>query len=539
MKRFYSLLSAAVLFIGPVLAGGIVTNTNHSAMFTRMQCRDATTEIDAVYYNPAGLTKISNGLHISLNNQSIFQNRLISSDYPLLTNIPSEYEAKVSAPLFPGVYAAFRFGKFVVSAGFNPIGGGGSAAYEQGVPSFEYGPSDLVPILANQGQPVSAYQMDVNFEGSSVFFGYQANLSYKINDMISLAVGGRLVTAKETYTGYLKDIQLNVGGNWTPATTVFTQAASTAEAAATSLSTAATGLQTAIDAMPAIANLTVSDPAIQGALSAIGLTSEQIAATTNSQAVTALNTAASGYTTAAQQATATAGLLQDQEVDAEKTATGITPIVSVNISPIPILDVAVKYEFKTALEFTNNTTKDVTTGFDPLSGAPITMFPDKAKTHLDIPAMLSVGASVHPGPLTVNGGFHYYFDDKVDWDGREEFIDRGLYEIALGAQFNMGMMAVSAGWLMTSTGVQEVYQTDLSYSLSTNTIGGGLELHLSPLIDVNLAASYTIYSDGEKSFQREMGGEGRSGVFNNVVETYDKDVFIVAVGVNLHIATGD
>ena len=101
------------------------------------------------------------------------------------------------------------------------------------------------------------------------------------------------------------------------------------------------------------------------------------------------------------------------------------------------------------------------------------------------------------------------------------------------------MMAVSAGWLMNSTGVQEAYQTDLSYSLNTNTIGGGLELHLSPLIDVNLAASYTIYAEGTKNFQREMGGTGVSGVFNNVAETYNKDVFIVAVGVNLHIATGD
>jgi len=78
MKRIYALFAALIFFV-PVWAGGIVTNTNHSAMFTRMQCRDATTEIDAVYYNPAGLTKISNGLHISLNNQSIFQTRMIGS----------------------------------------------------------------------------------------------------------------------------------------------------------------------------------------------------------------------------------------------------------------------------------------------------------------------------------------------------------------------------------------------------------------------------------------------------------------------------
>ncbi|NTV78917.1 MAG: hypothetical protein HGA25_07260, partial [Clostridiales bacterium] len=45
----------------PILAGGLVTNTNQSAMYTRLQNRNASTDIDAVYFNPAGLTKLGNG----------------------------------------------------------------------------------------------------------------------------------------------------------------------------------------------------------------------------------------------------------------------------------------------------------------------------------------------------------------------------------------------------------------------------------------------------------------------------------------------
>ncbi|MCK7536356.1 MAG: hypothetical protein MZV63_37935 [Marinilabiliales bacterium] len=54
----------ALLFIGIMLfpffshAGGIVTNTNQSAAWVRMFARDASTGIDAVYFNPAGLAKL-------------------------------------------------------------------------------------------------------------------------------------------------------------------------------------------------------------------------------------------------------------------------------------------------------------------------------------------------------------------------------------------------------------------------------------------------------------------------------------------------
>jgi hypothetical protein len=52
---------AGTLITGSLLAGGLVTNTNQSAMYTRLQSRNASTSIDAVYYNPAGLTKLGDG----------------------------------------------------------------------------------------------------------------------------------------------------------------------------------------------------------------------------------------------------------------------------------------------------------------------------------------------------------------------------------------------------------------------------------------------------------------------------------------------
>ncbi len=189
MKRFLLLMTSLAFLHMTVNAGGIVTNTNQSAAYVRMLARDATLGIDGVYYNPAGLTLLGTGLHISVNNQVIFQNRTVLSDYQYLNS--GKYEGKVSAPLFPSVYAAFNIGKFSISAGFNPVGGGGSATYNSGLPSFEYNISDLVPALKPLG--ASGYKADIYFDGKSVYWGTQLGISYTVNDMLSLYAGGRYV----------------------------------------------------------------------------------------------------------------------------------------------------------------------------------------------------------------------------------------------------------------------------------------------------------------------------------------------------------
>src|ERR1035437_8393629 len=80
------------LFItGSLLAGGLVTNNNQSAMFTRLQNRNVSTDIDAAYFNPAGLTKLGDGFFPSINNQTITQTQKVNSNYQYLTGTPREY----------------------------------------------------------------------------------------------------------------------------------------------------------------------------------------------------------------------------------------------------------------------------------------------------------------------------------------------------------------------------------------------------------------------------------------------------------------
>ena len=137
---------------------------------------------------------------------------------------------------FPGVYAAYKKEKLVLSFGFNPVGGGGGAKFDDGLPSFAIPVAALVPMLQGQlapldaaltpyiGDPgfknVSGYNANIFFEGTSVYFGFQLGASYEINDVFSVFVGGRYINAKNTYNGYLKDVMIdapaNYGGTQTP-----------------------------------------------------------------------------------------------------------------------------------------------------------------------------------------------------------------------------------------------------------------------------------------------------------------------------------
>lgn len=529
MKKATLFFAGIFLLFLSSFAGGIITNTNQSAMYTRMQARDATLGIDATYFNPAGLVHLNNGLHFSINNQTLGQTKTIQSDYQYLNQ--SEYTGDVSAALFPGIYAVYKMNKLAVSAGFNPIGGGGGATFDAGLPSFEYSPADLVPALITKGQDIRGYSLDAFFEGTSVFFGYQANLSYQINDMISVAIGGRFVSAKETYNGYLKNVQINNGGSWMRATDFFSMAATQYTQAATDLTSAATGLSNAITGGLVNASDPLADATLVGTLNALGLYQEGM---TNEQAVAVFSGAASSATVSAAEAGATSILLNDQEADLEKTGTGITPIVSVNIKPSDRLNIALKYEHKTKLELENKTSKDFTTGFTA-EGTPVTMFPDGEKARLDIPSQIVAGATFKPiDELMLTGGVHYYLDEQADWNGREEYLDGNMLELALGLEYSLSdKLAVSGGYLFTKSGAGSDYQTDLSYSLPSGTLGLGAAYRLNDILEINIGGSYTMYEEGFKNFDHDLA---KSGTLIPVQEKYDKDVWIIAVGLNISLS---
>ncbi|MFA6368660.1 MAG: aromatic hydrocarbon degradation protein [Bacteroidales bacterium] len=243
-KKNLFLLAFLSLITSSAFAGGLLTNTNQSVHFLRNPARDASTEMDAVYTNPAGLTYLTDGFHLSLSNQSAFQTRTITSTFaPFAANGGSAtktYEGVTNSPIIPSFQIAYKKDAWVISGEFAVVGGGGKATFNQGLPSFESQVS-LIPIaLRNFGIPTTTYSMDCSMEGSSYIFGLQLNGSYQFSNAFSGAIGLRVNKLTNGYKGSLTNIQinpqhpqLNPSGNMTSAPIFFTNAGLTTYAAAT------------------------------------------------------------------------------------------------------------------------------------------------------------------------------------------------------------------------------------------------------------------------------------------------------------------
>lgn len=530
----------ALLFIGIMLiplfshAGGIVTNTNQSAAWVRMFARDASTGIDAVYFNPAGLAKLGDGLYISLNDQIISQNRYITSDYSFLNT--SDYEGSVFTAKFASVYAAYKTGKFAVSFGFNVIGGGGSATFEKGLPMFDMSASDLVPML-NAPYDATSYSLDAYLEGSSVYYGYQLGVTYAINDMIAVYLGARYVSATNTYVGHLNDITLNPGeSNEVLASAYFAGAAA-------SLYPLDNGLGDLVDG--GASTLTLAQAEGIGAITTDQRTAMEAGFTalgipTATPIGTAYGIVHPNYTKAA----AASVLLADQEGDIEQKGSGFTPIIGLNLSLMENkLNIGIKYEFETNMVLKNNvdSAKGFAIGMDA-TGNPIYMFPDGEEVNNDMPAQFTIGADYKiTDKFSVAVGGHYYFDKQADYGKKlngvyvenDQLINKGLWEAAIGLEYKFSeKFLLSIGYLHTQIGVKEVYQSNLSYTNSSNSIGFGGAYKVTPNIDLNLGIGYTTYETFEKTSDHDIAG---SGTLVPVTETYDKDNLFIALGLDFKL----
>jgi len=483
-------ISIFALAASPMFAGGLLTNTNQSAHFLRNPALDATTEIDGVYANPAGLVFLSDGFHLSVSNQSVTQTRTITSNFaPFAANNGGDpiksYLGTAEAPLVPSFQLAYKKDRYVISAGFAITGGGGKATFANGLPSFE-APVSMIPLsLTSNKINTTSYSVESFMEGKQFIYGFQLNGSYKITDALSAAVGVRINILNSGYVGYLRNIQINPSHpslNPTAATmkanTFFTNAATSAQATSTLLN----------PIVSAYGTTTMSKLVTDGVISAAMLTQLSTGLGTNvsayqaSQVQAMYNGAAAVYTT---NANATA----DKQLDTEQSGIGFTPILSLDYH-ISGLNLAAKYEFKSSINIKNTTAIDQTG-----------LYPDGATTPSDIPALLSLGAEYQVcSSWKVSGGYHHFFDSDAKMaNDKQQYINGGINEYLLGTEYAINSkFLLSAGGQITRTGVTDAYQSDLSYSLNSYSIGFGGAVNLTPQLRLNLSYFFTNYTPWTK-----------------------------------------
>jgi len=486
------------VFASNLFAGGILTNTNQSVHFLRNPARDASTEIDAVYTNPAGLSLLpEDGFHFSLNNQSAFQTRTITSTFaPFAMNGGNDtkvFEGKAEALFIPSLQAAYKKGNWVFSGSLAVVGGGGSLVFANGLPSFESQVAMLPLMLSAQGIPTSLYSLESRLEGTSITYGTQLGATYKINEMFSGFVGVRASFVGNSYEGYIRNIQANIGGgDMTNVNEYFTNAA-------TGLSALADGLQ----GIPAGAPLNVLPPPAFAMYKSVLGDAANVLTVGQAQGILSQK---------ATEANGVAAQTADKAIDVAQSGWGIAPILGFNFN-YDKLNVGVKYEFMTKMNVENKT--EINT-----SGVP--SFDDKVKTPYDIPALLTIGAKYDILPcVTVSAGYHHFFDSNAKMAdvkdpetgnlvGKQNFINGGTNEFLLGAEYRINkMFLVSAGGQITRYGVTDNYQSDLNFSLNSYSIGFGGAVNVTESIRINAAYFFSNYSDWTKT----PGGGTATDVF--------------------------
>ncbi len=223
-KNFVLLIMMFFVFVGAssVFAGGILNKQNFSVEYLRTFSRNAATDsADAVGYNPAGVMNLETGSYVNI---GMFH---ASKDY---VNIFNDNEKSISKEpsVVPGLFCVHKEDRWSVFGAFTVPGGGGKVDFPHGVATsyriasevMTAANAQLVPGIsaALQGPPfglpaaaANAMAQGVaydNFAHSVELEGYHLGFTfggaYKINDMISVAVGIRCIDAIKDAEGHAR-----------------------------------------------------------------------------------------------------------------------------------------------------------------------------------------------------------------------------------------------------------------------------------------------------------------------------------------------
>ena len=485
MKDFFrikTIIAVAILSLSATsmaFAGGILTNTNPSARFARLMALDASTNADAAYYNPAGTIKLSEGFHFSFSNQSVFQERIITSSFAPMTGAGTkDFIGKASAPLVPGLQAVYRKGKWALSGNISITGGGGKATFDDGLPSFESQVSMLVLAINQIGAGLAnaipgssliskGYSLDQYMHGVNYIFGTQLGGTYQINDMFSVYGGFRLNIVHNEYEGHLTNLRMNIDSEGLMGQTGIPDNSGFMDPSA-------------------IFNFVNNNP--------------NTPQPTKDMLILPSKMAADGA-----------------HLESKQSGWGVAPIIGVHFSHAG-LNIGTKYEFKNGLNVENKTTRDDTG-----------LYGDGVNTAHDSPALFTIGASYDILPsLTASVGYHLFFDKDASMaNDKQKHLSDNTNEYLAGIEYRINdMFLISTGGQITRFGATDAFQSDLSFSIDSYSIGFGGAVNLSKNVQLNVGYFFTNYSDYTKS-SANYNGTGVPGT-----DVYSRTNKVFAAGID-------
>lgn len=185
-----------------------------------------------------------------------------------------------------------------------------------------------------------------------------------------------------------------------------------------------------------------------------------------------------------------------RELHAEKKASGFGGVIGLHFSPGDVLDVAIRYETTTALEFTTETERNDWSAIPALGS-----FEDGYEQRRDLPAVLAGGVEYRMSPrLMATMSMNYYFLEAADQgadDGLDDNYSNG-WDLGAGIGFSPRPgLDLGAGYLYSSLGGSDTTYSDFEYSLDAHLFGGGAKFEVSRFVSVSASVARLVCVEGE------------------------------------------
>jgi len=202
----------------------------------------------------------------------------------------------------------------------------------------------------------------------------------------------------------------------------------------------------------------------------------------------------------------------------EQEGDGWGGIFGVNLAPNDKVNIGVRYETKTNIEFDTKVITDDAT-YLPAGGLlPYLGINNGESSPRDLPAIFAFGLSYWLNPqIRVEANYTHYFNQNADWGGEEDLVDDG-YDVGFALEYHFtDSLLGSIGYMRTETGIDPIDMLPENPSLDANTFGGGIAYAFNEQFHTNFSVGNSFYE--EDSF---AAGPVR-------VE-YDKNNFFMALG---------
>ncbi|MEN8207631.1 MAG: hypothetical protein ABFR50_00115 [Candidatus Fermentibacteria bacterium] len=189
-------------------------------------------------------------------------------------------------------------------------------------------------------------------------------------------------------------------------------------------------------------------------------------------------------------------------LEVEKTAAGFNGIISVDVVPVENLNIALRYETSTALEFETSVTQN---GW--IEAAIPVPLPDSSfaidgfKQSRDLPAILAGGVSYQFSPaFKLSTTFNYYCVEDIAEDSLNAIdvhYENGL-DIGLGIDYQVSpRILLGLSYLHSDLGGSDSTYNDFEYNLDYSAIGGGIRYAVNDNFALTLAGGHNFYDEGQ------------------------------------------